>query len=139
MKGKEYLIGDYFRKNFEMEQIRGNMYFPNNIYHNIPALVFRFSKSYGDEIYNELKICVETFKGKLAWTIFPGFACKRIINYLMVPEAEFERERNNFENQKLIPVKEYYSEEAYKNLCDSAIEDIEGLYAHLTNNFYKHD
>ena len=136
MQNKEYLISYYLKDNFEMEQIRYNMYLPDDIYNSIPKLMFRFSKHYGSDIYDKLKICVEKFKGNLEWTIYPSFVGKKIINYLLAPKEEFKREKSNFESKKLTSEREYFSKDEYKILCNNAIDDIDGLYLHLKNNFH---
>jgi len=97
LQGKEFLISYYLAENFEMEQMRFNMYHPDNVYHEIPTLIFRFSKVYGDGIYDEFKNCIEKFKGNLEWEVLSRFGAKSIINSSLAPKEEIERQKKAIE------------------------------------------
>jgi len=131
----ETVIANYFCKNYPIEQIRYDMYIENNIYHEIPNLMFRFSTKLDDGIYDELRECIESFKGQLKWTEFKCFFSKRIWNHSIVPMEYYEKVKYTFENDVFIADKEYFSEEKYKELCEKGIADIPLLFDHIKRNF----
>lgn len=128
-------IADYFKEKFPIAQLRYKMYDKDDIYRDIPELVFRFSDSTSEDLYTELKICVESFKGKLNWTIYKGFYNKKYKNYSMVPEEYYLKEKQLYENNEFLNAKECFTESKYKEICEKAVEDIPGLCIFIQNHF----
>ena len=131
----ETIIADYFHNNYPLEQLRGNMYHESNIYREIPYLLFRFSKELDESIYDELRSCIQSFKGQLKWTEFKSFGGRKIWNHLITPMEAYERQKYNFDNNVLMSEQEYHSEKRYKELCEKAIADIPQLFEHIKKNF----
>ena len=136
-QGRECLICNFFHDNYEMEQMRGNMYNPDDAYYGIPMLIFRFSKIYGGGIYDELSKCVGKFNGNLEWAIYNRYGAKKGtgINSVLAPSEEIERQIKYHDVKPIISQRNYFSEARYKSLCDNAIADIEDLHLHIKDTF----
>lgn len=129
------LLGDYFGDNFPMEQVRYKMFLEHARYYKILELVFRFSKNKSEMLNKQLETSLELFHGNLKWVIFPGFYCRGVINYSLVPEELYLMYKDLYERDVQISQMEYFGEKYYKKLCEQAIEDIEPLYNHLKKTF----
>lgn len=131
----ETLIANYLTNNYPIRQIKNMMYFPDDIYYKIPTLVFRFDKLLNTEIYEELKRCIEGYKGKLKWTMFESFYGKKVRNYIICPIEEYNMQKSCFEKNIFMSPQEYFSKKDYNYLCENAIKDIPLLYVYIKNKF----
>ncbi len=129
------LIADYLKENFPIEQIKYNMYVEGDIYHRVPVLVFRFVKDIDKTLYDELRESVESFQGKIKWTVFKSFYGKKIKNYLLCPEKLYEMERELHNRGETLSEKDYFSNQEYKELCEDGVSDIPHLFTHITKTF----
>ena len=110
------IIAEYFKKHFLVEQIKYNMYYVDDIYSKIPTLSFRLV----DESYiDELKKIIESFQGRLKWTIFKSFYGKRRPNYLLCPIEVYWMNKKLYESGDIQSQKEYFSEEEFKKYLRS--------------------
>ncbi len=131
----ERIIADYLKENFPMGQLKYKMYFSDDIYYKIPELVFRFSDDLTPEVYDDFKKCVESFPGKLKWTIIEDFFGKRKVNYSLSPNIMYQYYKDQFDREEFPSQEEYFSEETYRKSCEDAIEDIPRLYKYIADNF----
>lgn len=129
------ILANYLNDNYPIEQMRFQMYLEEDIYHEIPSLMFRFSKELDDSIYDVLRICIESYVGNLEWTELQSLVAKRVKNHLICPRRYYEHLKYAFENNILLSDKEYFSEEEYKEICEKAIADIPNLFEHIKKNF----
>ena len=132
------LIADYIKKHFPVEQMKYNMFIEDDIYYKIPKLVFRFSKEVDQSIYDSFKENVESFQGKIRWTIFESLYGQRVKNYILCPKTVYNMHKELFEKGELASEQEYFSEFEYKELCEKGIAEIPELFAHIKKNF-NHD
>jgi hypothetical protein len=129
------LIANYLKENFQIEQIKYNMYIEDDIFCRIPVLIFRFAKEVDESVYTEMKKIVEAFQGEIAWTIFESFYGKRVKNYLLSPCALYKMQEDMYRNEKMMSEKEYFSDEVYRELCIKSISDIPNLFKYIQENF----
>jgi len=131
----EKILAEYFWKNYPIEQMKGSMYRKDDIYFQMPMLIFRFSTKLDEKIYDELKECIESFEGHLKWTEFKNFIGRRIWNHFIAPISYYEKSKYAFENDVIMSDREYFSDEEYRKLCEKGIEDIPLLFEHIKKNF----
>lgn len=126
------IIAEYFKQHFLVEQIKYNMYYEDDIYSKIPTLSFRFVD---DSYIDELKNHIESFQGRLKWTIFKSFYGKRRPNYLLCPIEIYWMNKEIYKSGDIQSQKEYFSEEEYKRLCQYGVMDIPDLYKFIKNKY----
>ncbi|EOI03136.1 hypothetical protein UAY_00883 [Enterococcus moraviensis ATCC BAA-383] len=131
----ERMIAKYFKENFPTKQLRYEMYLDHNKYLKIPELVFRFQDNVDSVAYDELKRCVESFSGKLEWTVIKGFFGRKNINYSLSPKVMYQYYKDQFDKEEFPSQEEYFLEETFRKICEDAIEDIPALYKYIKNNF----
>lgn len=81
-QNKETIIGKIISNKLPVEWMRYNMYLTDDIYRNIPMLVFRLGKSSMNEHVKELEKCVNGFQGINSWKVFRD-PLSRKGNYLL--------------------------------------------------------
>ncbi|MDA1477497.1 hypothetical protein [Bacillus changyiensis] len=135
MCSNSFILADYFKENFPIKQMRHGMYDEEDIYYQIPKLVFRFEENADQKNYVELKKCIESFKGNLEWTLFQSFIAKKVKNYVIAPKKIFEMQKQLFEQNRRSTEKDYFTEEEYRFLCEKGIEDIPDLTKHIKSVF----
>ncbi|MDK2968627.1 hypothetical protein [Lacrimispora sp.] len=126
------IIAEYFKQHFLIEQIKYNMYYEDDIYSKIPTLSFRFVD---DSYIDELKNYIESFQGRLKWTIFKSFYGKRRPNYLLCPIEIYWMNKEIYKSGDIQSQKEYFSEEEFKRLCQYGVMDIPDLYKFIKNKY----
>lgn len=128
-------IADYFYKHFPMKQLVRQMYSKNNVYSQIPELIFRFSDLLSDEIYIDLKHCVDSFSGNLKWTIFENFYGKKTRNYSLVPGKLYLMNKQLYEENQVMGADKYFAAKEYKEICEKSVADIPALCEYIQQNF----
>ena len=130
----ETAIGKYLNENFPTKQVRYNMYKTEDIYSEIPQLIFRFDDD-ESPYYNAFSEALKTFNGNLKWVIYKGFYGRKVHNYSLVPQEVYDMQKFMYENELMMSPKEYFPEPVYRELCEKAISDIPLLLEHLKANF----
>ena len=121
---------------FNVDQMRGNMYIPDDIY-NYPPAIFFFLKKDGEEktSYERIKLSVESFIGNVEWTSYKLIFSR--VNYSIAPKVLYNLEKiQHYEYEqtpKSVSVRELLGEEKYMELCVAAYSDVPGLYQHMLN------
>ena len=129
----ETCIGKIVYSKLPIEWMRYNMYTEEDKYRSIPMLVFRVKDSCPKCLIENLKQCVEGYKGKSNWTMFKD-PLSRKGNYLItIFELEEFYQKSNVENIPYNPM-DYFGIEKYKVYCDSAIYDIPMLAKVISEN-----
>ena len=78
--------------------------------------MWRFSGK-ADDIYSKLSICIQSFEGKVRWTMY-----KVMKNYTIEPLVVYQiRQTEGSENLETV------LKEKYSDLCSKAIDDIPAL------------
>lgn len=123
MKNIEKCVAMTICKKLPIEWMRFNMYVEEDIYRNIPVLVFRVEENCSTNIINNLIRCVEEFDGAVKWKVFKDPLSKNK-NY-MLAISELEMMRNAYrEKRKVYNEKEYFGIEKYMEYCECAVDDI---------------
>lgn len=130
----ETAIGKLLNDNFKMEWMRFNMFNVEDIYYNIPMLVFRVENEYDENIW-ELKEYVENINTINLWTIF-RFPFSKKKNYILTLDIVRKIYINQFENKFDFDLQEILGKEKYEKLCEEAIADIPLLYSNIKNYLY---
>lgn len=131
-KSYETAIGKKICSILSIEWIRFNMFNLNNIYYNIPMLVFRLN--YQDENMEKLKECIDAFEGNEKWNIFiDPFSRKG--NHILSIEIVREIYQEGYGKGILYNEKEYLGEKRYEVYCERAIQDIPLLLECINNCF----
>ncbi len=108
----------------------------------IPYYMFRFEDNTEKSIYDDIKHCIETFDGKLKWTLYyePNQPPKRL--YVIIPQKYANKAaRGRRKNARGMYVKapifedELYGEEAFWQTCNFAILDTPKLIDWISNWF----
>ena len=129
-ESNEKLIGKLIKSYILIEWIRFNMYFEDDVYRNIPMLVFRVQDSCSSDLIDTLKMCVDTFKGKMHWKMFKD-PLSRKGNYL-ITISELESLHNEYYAGKIqYSQVDFFGEENFKRYCDDAVQDIPELARHI--------
>lgn len=81
MEDIETCIAHILKRKIPIEWIRYNMFLQNNIYKNIPVLVFRVDETCNPELIENLKKCVSDFQGKLSGRFLRIHYLKKEIMY----------------------------------------------------------
>ena len=127
-------IGKLISGFIPIEWMRYNMYIEEDRYRNIPMLVFRVHDSCPKELVDDLKGCVDTFKGKLNWKLFKDPLSKRGNYVITIAEMEtFHKEC--FERKVHYDQIKYFGKERYEKYCNDAIHDIPNLSKHIYKTF----
>lgn len=103
---KEKVIGKIIHDRLPVEWMRYNMFSSNNMYKNIPILVFRLKESNKDGQMKKLEVCVESFEGKNTWKVFKD-PLSRKENYLLT-FAQMENFRKECYEKNVV-----YNEQEY--------------------------
>lgn len=117
-----------------IEWMKFNMYIEEDIYRNIPMLVFRVDEICPENLIEKLKGCVEHFSGILDWKIFKDPLSRRGNYLLTISELEIMHEAYN-KGEIEYDQKKYFGIEKYKKYCECAIKDIPLLAKHIDENF----
>ena len=131
MKNYETAIAYYFETLLPIEQCRYSMYHEVTPYNRVPQLIYRISDTTDKRIYDEIRSCIELFKGNLKWTDFQGFSGKKIHNHVISPVEVYEMQKECSATDSHISSEEYFGKERYEQLCEKAISDIPALYEHI--------
>lgn len=130
----EKIVGKIIHNRLSIEWMRYNMFSLNNIYKNIPMLVFRVNKTSENEQLKRLEECVASFQGKNSWKLFKDPLSVKG-NYLLTI-AIIENIRKECREKHLIyNEKEYFGDDMYKSYCERAIQDIPFLAEHIDKCF----
>lgn len=132
-KDHSLLIFKTLQKHFCFEQARCEMYVAQDIYYEIPRLVFRLKED-DNEKYTEIKDCIERFNGNLKWTVYRS-PYSRKGNHILGPNILFETELQLSQKQIPIKVEDFIPREVAKYTCERAIEDIPRLAEHIHTCF----
>lgn len=133
-KNIEKTIGRTIHNILSVEWMRYNMFSTNDIYKNIPMLVFRVNETNSKEQLIKLEKCISDFKGTISWKLFKDPLSKKGNYLLTIAIIETVRE----ECRKKIFMyneREYFGEEIYKLYCEQAVQDIPFLAEHISNCF----
>ncbi|WP_143405005.1 hypothetical protein [Eubacterium uniforme] len=135
----ETAIGKLLNDYYKIEWMRFNMFNLEDIYYNIPMLIFRVEKDY-DECICKLKEYVENIQTINSWTIF-RFPYSKNKNYILTLDMVRNIYMNQFEKQFNLDLQQILGKEKYEKLCKEAITDIPLLYSsikeYLVTNNYK--
>lgn len=109
---------------------RTEMYNPNRIYEKPAGFYFRFHNA--DQLYEQLKHCIQHFKGNLEWTIYVSPLTKNQ-NYVIEP-ADVHHAKQTEAYQVNLELEEVL-QDSYKEICEQAIQDIPLLCNHIEQWF----
>lgn len=132
-QNKETIIGKIISNKLPVEWMRYNMYLTDDIYRNIPMLVFRLGKSSMNEHVKELEKCVNGFQGINSWKVFRD-PLSRKGNYLLTIAIIESIRKECYEKGTEYNEKKYLGDERYKSYCEQAILDIPLLAEHIEKN-----
>ncbi len=133
MNTNETCIGKIVYSKLPIEWMRYNMYIEEDKYRSIPMLVFRLQDSCPNYLLDELKECINKFKGEAKWTVYQD-PFSRKGNYLItIIELEQLYRKCYVEKIEYNPV-DYFGIEKYKSYCDCTIRDIPILAKHIAEN-----
>lgn len=109
---------------------RTEMYKPNRMYERPAGFYFRFHNA--DQVYEQLKPCIEEFKGNLKWIIHVS-PVTRHQNYVVEPAVVYyakqtETYQVNMELRDVLQA-------SYNDVCELAIQDIPLLCNHIEQWF----
>lgn len=133
-QSKEKIIGNIIYNNLPVEWMRYNMYSSDDIYKNIPMLVFRLSNSSMNERVKELEKCVDGFQGINSWKVFRD-PLSRKGNYLLTIAIIESIRKECYEKGADYDEKEYMGDRKYRLYCEQAILDIPLLAEHIKRIF----
>lgn len=131
---EEKVIGKIIHERLPVEWMRYNMFSTNNIYKNIPILVFRLNGSDMNEQMKKLEVCVESFEGKNTWKVFKD-PLSRKGNYLLTLAHMENFRKECYEKNIVYNEWEYFGNDKYKMYCEQAIQDIPILAKHIEKFF----
>lgn len=129
-RNDEKIIGKIIHNRFPVEWMRYNMFSSENIYRNIPLLVFRFREEELGEQLEGLQNCVVSFNGKIAWKIFKDPLSPKG-NYLLTIAIMEDFRRECYEKGMIYNEQEFLGSERYKLFCEDAVHDIPLLAKHI--------
>ncbi|MBU5353372.1 hypothetical protein ACN9MH_05130 [Paenibacillus silvae] len=109
---------------------RTEMYNPNRIYEHPAGFYFRFHNA--DQVYEQLKPCIEQYKGSLKWTIHVSPTSKNK-NYVIEPADVYHAKQTEIYQANL--ELEEVLQASYKEICELAIQDIPLLCNHVEQWF----
>lgn len=132
-QNKEIIIGKIINNKLPVEWMRYNMYSLDDIYKNIPMLVFRLGKSSMNERVKELEKCVDGFQGINSWKVFRD-PLSRKGNYLLTIAIMESIRKECYEKGTEYNEKKYLGDERYRLYCEQAILDIPLLAEHIEKN-----
>lgn len=131
---EEKMIGKFIHEKIPITWMRYNMFSSEDIYKNIPLLVFRVSNTGIDGKMKMLEKCVASFEGKNAWKVFKD-PLSRKGNYLLTL-AFVENMRKECQEKKTVyNEQKYLGNDKYKWYCEQAIQDIPLLAKHIEKCF----
>lgn len=130
----ETAIGKLLNDNFKMEWMRFNMFNIEDIYNNIPMLVFRIEGDYAEYIW-KLKEYVENIQTINQWTIF-RIPFSKNKNYILTVDVVREIYMNQFKEELYFDIQQILGKEKYNKLCEESIADIPLLYSNIKNYLY---
>ena len=130
----EKVIGKTIHNILSIEWMRYNMFSENDIYKNIPMLVFRVNEIESKEELIKLGKCVADFNGNISWKLFCDSLSEKG-KYLLTIDAIEEVREACFQKKLMYNEREYFGEEIYKLYCEQAVKDIPFLAVHISNCF----
>ena len=133
-QNEEKVIAEIIHSHLPIEWMRYNMFSSNNIYKNIPVLVFRLDTSNEDTKIEKLEKCVTDFKGKCSWKVFRN-PMSRNGNYLLTITIVENIRKECRDKKKVYDERDYLGEDRYKLCCEQAIQDIPLLAKHINEYF----
>ena len=111
---------------FYVIQMKGSMFYPDNIYDRIPSTYCIFPTEKSESSIQTLSNALESFQGNCKWCLFKGpFSRKNL--YVISTEEVRDYEQECFEKEITISKQEYFVEQKYKLLCENAVADMEEL------------
>ena len=133
---EEKIIGKIIHDRLPVEWMRYNMFSSDNIYKNIPILVFRLNESDMDDQVKKLEDSVESFEGKNKWKVFKD-PLSRKGNYLLTLALMENFRKECYEKNVVYNEKQYLGNDRYKLYCEQAIQDIPLLAEHIKSALNK--
>lgn len=133
-QNEEKIIGKIIHNKLPIEWMRYNMYSSNNIYKNIPILVFRLNEFDTGEQLIKLENCVASFDGKTKWKVFKD-PLSRKGNYLLTLACMENFRKECHEKDVIYNEQEYLGNDRYKFYCEQAVQDIPLLAKHIEKCF----
>lgn len=130
----EKIIGKTIHNILSVEWMRYNMFSTNDIYKNIPMLVFRVNETNSKEQLIKLEKCISDFKGTISWKLFKDPLSKKgnyLLTIAIIETVRKECRKKNFTYNAI----EYLGEEMYKLYCEQAVQDIPLLAEYISNCF----
>lgn len=134
MKEIEVCIAEILQKEISIEWMRVEMFHTEDIYRNIPMLVFRIDKSCKPELIECLKKCIDDFQGNVKWAVFKNPLSRRG-NYILSLSVMEKMRKACLENDMRYNEKQYFGEEKFELYCEQAVEDIPLLAKHIEKSF----
>lgn len=114
------------RHAFYLIQMKGSMYYPDSIFDHIPSTYCIFPELNSETSIQALSKALESFQGNCKWCVFKGpFSRKNL--YVISIEDVRDYEQECFQNEENRSQQEYFGEQKYKLLCESAVSDMEEL------------
>ena len=111
---------------FYLIQMKGSMYYPDSIFDHIPSTYCIFPELNSETSIQALSKALESFQGNCKWCVFKGpFSRKNL--YVISIEDVRDYEQDCFQNEENRSQQEYFGEQKFKLLCESAVSDMEEL------------
>lgn len=127
---EEKIIGKIIHNRFPIEWMRYNMFYSENIYRNIPLLVFRLREEELGKQLEGLQNCIASFKGETEWKVFKDPLSQKG-NYLLTLAIMEDFRRKCHEKGMDYNEQEFLGSEKYKSCCEEAVHDIPLLAKHI--------
>lgn len=133
MQDKEKRLGRIIYKILPIEWIRYNMYTEEDVYRNVPMLVFRVRDICDNQKLDALQSLVSEFDGNIKWKMFKD-PLSRKGNYLITIDELEVMHLKYYDNNFLYDQKQYFGTNKYKKICEMMIEDIPELSMYIERN-----
>ena len=133
MKNDERLVAYILESKISLEWIRYNMYDSDDIYRNIPILVFRFDETCNESISERLNKVITSFSGIEKWCIFRHPVTRKETYILSIEQWRdilFTRDKMLLEKK----IELFKKSDEYRKCCKGAIEDIPLLAKYIEEN-----
>ena len=135
VKNNDKCVAMVVRKKMPIEWMRFNMYIKDDIYRNVPMLVFRVKEFCSGDLIEKLMKCVRDFQGSVDWKVFKDPLSKRG-NYLLTISELEGLHRKCYEEKIEYNQKKYFGMEVFMKYCECAVEDIPLLARHIDEKLH---
>lgn len=128
----EKKIGKIIYNKIPIEWMKYNMFSVNDIYKNVPMLVFRYDDKCPIELRQKLINAVLTFNGREKWNVFRHPATRKE-NYILSIEQMESALKKIYDNKYSCSIVNIIGPETYKKYCENAVKDISQLAIYIND------